>query len=345
MVVAVPKAKARAFKEGFSSFKFKPGFAPAGEGWKLARLEMSGAGETFFYDASKQAAYEPVVFDVRAGEAVDTRVAARREEPVEPRKVAVAPADDVSRLPAFASAPRPDDVAVVIGVESYRGLPRSAYSKSDAQLVKRYLIAMGFAERNIALLLDEGATANDFKKTLDTWLRNVVKPSSRVLIYYSGHGAPDPATGEGYLVPYDGDPEYLADTAYPLKKLVAGLGRLPAKQSVLLLDSCFSGMGGRSVLAKNARPLVAKTAGPAVGASVAVLTATGSEQISTSSEELGHGVFTYFFLKSLKEGRKDLASVYAYMRPLVEDEARRQNARQSPTLKAGGPAESFRLVD
>jgi ankyrin repeat protein len=333
IIVPVPKARARDFKQKFASFAFKPQFAAASKGWTLSRLEMRGSGDDVFaYDSAKQANYKPVVFDVKTGAAVDTALAAGQEIKTEVRKVTVAAADDVSLIPKFTGAVRDADVAVVIGIETYRGLPKSAYSRGDAELMKRYLLALGFKERNIALLTDDKATYIDIKKTLETWLRNVAKPESSVFVYYSGHGAPEAATGEGYIVPFDGDPEYLQDTAYPLKKLVAGLNGLGAKQSVLVLDSCFSGMGGRSVLAKNARPLVAKAVGPVLTDGVAMMTASANDQISTSSEEFGHGVFTYYFLKAMKDGKKDLSEIYGYARPLVEDEARRQNARQSPTM-------------
>ena len=55
---------------------------------------------------------------------------------------------------------------------------------------------------------------------------------------------------------------------------------------------------------------------------IAVLSATQGSQISTSSPEKGHGVFTYYFLKAIKDGKKDIAEIYEYIKPLVEDEAK-----------------------
>ena len=225
-----------------------------------------------------------------------------------------------------------NDMAVVIGVEKYQDLPASDYSSSDAKLMKEYLVSLGVKERNIELLLNERATQSSIKKTVETWLPNRIKSDSKVVIYYSGHGAPDAKTGDAYIVPFDGDPNYLEDTGYPLKRLYDKLGKLQVAEVIVLLDSCFSGAGGRSVLAKGARPLVMMVDTGVLSSNMAVLSATQGTQISTSSPEKGHGVFTYYFLKALKDGKKDIAEIYDYIKPLVEDEAKQINVQQSPSI-------------
>lgn len=243
-------------------------------------------------------------------------------------------ASDIDR-PSFDASQRivsDDDVAVIVGVEGYQDLPKSDYSYDDAKLVKEYAKALGFKERNIELLLDERATKSALEKTLEAWLKNKVKEDSRVFFYYSGHGAPDPASGEAYLVPYDGDPNYLATTGYPLKRLYADLAAVPAKEVLVTLDACFSGSGGRSVLAKGARPLVLVKSAAVTAPNMAVLAATQGTQISSSSAEKGHGIFTYYFLKALKDGEKDYAGIYRYLKPRVEDDAQQINVQQSPSL-------------
>lgn len=226
-----------------------------------------------------------------------------------------------------------NDMAVIVGVENYQDLPKADYSAGDARLVKDYLIALGFKERNIELLLNERATLSAIKKTLETWLYNRTKKNSRVIIYYSGHGAPDAASGSAYLVPYDGDPNYLSDTGYPLQRLYDKMGRLPAKEVIVLLDSCFSGAGGRSVLARGARPLVMSAENPVVGANMVVLSASAGSQISTSSPEKRHGIFTYYFLKALNDGRKNIVEIYEYIKPQIEDDAKQLNVKQSPAIQ------------
>ncbi|MBI5204121.1 MAG: caspase family protein [Nitrospirae bacterium] len=181
-------------------------------------------------------------------------------------------------------------------------------------------------------ITDERATKSSIEKSLEAWRPNKVKKDSRVIVYYSGHGAPEPKTGDAYIVPFDGDPNYLEDTGYPLKRLYDKLGKLQAAEVIVLLDSCFSGAGGRSVLAKGARPLVIMTEGIVLSQNMAVLSATQGTQISTSSPEKGHGVFTYYFLKALKDGKKDIAEIYEYIKPLVEDEAKQINVQQSPSI-------------
>ena len=261
-----------------------------------------------------------------------------KEPPPQVQRGASGPTD-LDTLPALRQEQRvfgPDDMAVVIGIERYRkNLPPSEFSYNDAKAVKTYLEALGFAPRNIQYLGNDEATRSDIQKSIEGWLPNRVRKESRVFVYYSGHGAPEPATGNAYMVPYDGDPEYLQETGYPLSTLYEKLGKLEAREVVVVMDACFSGAGGRSVLARGARPLVMVTEGAVLPGNVAVLTAARETQISASSPEKEHGIFTYYFLRAIKEGKKDLSDVYDFLKPLVEDDAKRQNVEQSPSLNPG----------
>lgn len=239
---------------------------------------------------------------------------------------------DVDAIPDFKAAPRPDALAVVIGIENYQALPTSDYSTNDARMVHGYLAALGFQPRNIELLVDQRATKSSLEKVLEVWLPNRATRASTVFVYFSGHGAPDPATGEGFIVPYDGDPNYLGVTGYSLKRLYESLGRIETKETIVVLDSCFSGAGGRSVLARGTRPLVMAAASGPLPSRMAVLSATQGSQISTSAPDKRHGVLTYFFLKALQAGKKDLADIYTFIRPRVEDAAKELNVQQVPSL-------------
>ena len=276
---------------------------------------------------------KPDIKLVLGEEAPEIRVV--KVESKEVRHVKIEVAENIETVPIIPTSQQmfnKNDIAIVIGIERYQNIPKSDFSYNDAKSVRGYLKALGFADRNIEFVTDEKATRSGIEKTVEKWLPNRAKKASKVLVYYSGHGSPDPETGEPYIVPNDGDPNYLSSTGYPLKRLYGELAKLDANEITVILDSCFSGAGGRSVLAKGARPLVIIGDISISSSNLAVMTAAQGSQISTSSTEKEHGVFTYYFLKAIKDGKKNLAEIYEYVKPRVEDEAKQLNVQQSPSM-------------
>ena len=279
---------------------------------------------------------------------------------VERPLVAAAPTADVSAAPAEAatSAPtpaprlkeRPDDFALLVGIEHYRGLPSADYAESDAQAMRERLIELGFPERNVISLTGDEATRSSMQAYLDEWLPKNVNEKSRVFFYFSGHGSPDASSGRAYLVPSDGNPRFLKSTAYALTDVYAALSRLPARQVLVALDSCFSGAGGRSVIPKGARPLVTKLdiSAPSRGKLV-IFAAAESDQISGDLDEERHGAFTYYLLQGLGGAAQDgsgaitAGGLEAYLSPKVADAARRQNRDQTPILDGNPSTVLFRF--
>jgi len=253
---------------------------------------------------------------------------------------------DVDDLPQVQAKPNKNAYAIVIGVEKYRQkLPKANFAARDATVMAKYLEkVMGYPGENIVTLLNDRASFVDFVKYFEKWLPNNVEKGSSVFIYYSGHGAPNPNTGDAYIVPYDGDPSFIEETGYPLKRLYAKLNRLQAKEIIVVLDSCFSGAGGRSVLAKGARPLVMNIDKQVFHSDrIAILSAAAGNQISSTYDEKGHGLFTYFLLKGIKnedvvnpDGSVAINDLFSYIKPQVERIARKQyNNEQTPQLIGG----------
>ena len=250
---------------------------------------------------------------------------------------------------AFSLPEKPDTYAIVVGIGQYLDLPEAQFAERDAEAVKTQLIALGFPSRNVVHLSGEKAGYKSIEKFVETWLPRNTNENSRVFFYFSGHGAPDPQGGKAYLLPYDGDPNFLENTGYPLKRLYQKLEELKAKEVLVVLDSCFSGAGGRSLLAKGARPLVVSvdTAAQASG-KLEVLAAASSDQITSTLEDQGHGTFTYYFLKGITGGARGpggavtVQGLYDYLTPKVQDAARRQNREQTPSLQ--GPNGTAELV-
>ncbi|MDX6770334.1 MAG: ankyrin repeat domain-containing protein [Elusimicrobiota bacterium] len=239
--------------------------------------------------------------------------------------------------PSYHAAERPNDLAVVVGVEGYSDIETKApYAERDAEAVKSHLRALGVPERNVVLLKGSKASKSSIEKYVETWLPQLAKADSRVYFYFSGHGAPDVKSGQAYLVPWDGDPNFLTNTAYPVARLYKKLGELSAARVLVAMDSCFSGAGGRSVLASGARPLVTKASKGAPPAKLTVLSASESGQISGSLDSRGHGAFTYFLLEGLNAGKTTPKALADHLIPRVQNEARRLNRDQTPQLQGDG---------
>jgi len=250
---------------------------------------------------------------------------------------------DVDEVPLIKTKANKNSYAIVIGIENYRQkLPKADYAVADAKTVTEYLTkVMGYPEENVVTLTNDRASLTDFIKYFEKWLPNNVEKDSSVFIYYSGHGAPNTKTGDAYLVPYDGDPSFIEQTGYPLKKLYESLNKLQAKEIIVALDSCFSGAGGKSVIAKGARPLVMNLEQDIkLSKNMTVLSASSGEQTSSTYDEKGHGLFTYFMLKGIKnedvtrqDGSIKMDDLFGYIKPQVERIARKQyNNEQTPQL-------------
>lgn len=242
--------------------------------------------------------------------------------------------------PSFRHSVNKNDFALIVGVEKYSNeLPEAEFAERDAQAVKQNLIDLGYPERNIKYLTGQRASLSALSAYIEDWLPRNVTADSRVFFYFSGHGAPDASSNQAYLVPADGDPTYLDKTAFPVKRLYADLNSLKAKQVIVALDSCFSGAGGRSVLADGARPLLSKVDEAVPRGKILLFAAASPTQITSTMMDQGHGSFTYFFLKGLGGGAKDKSGIvtpqglYDYLKPKVQDAASRQNRDQTPVME------------
>ena len=194
----------------------------------------------------------------------------------------------------------------------------------------------GPPERNIIHLTGDNAT----RTGLQVWRRAVAQLTL----------GPRSSTIRGWRLtprgeapsPWDGDPQFLQSAAYPVKQLYEALGRLKARRVLVALDSCFSGAGGRSVLARGMRPLVPTMATPPPSAGkLTILAAASGEEVTGSLPEQGHGMFTYHLLKGLS-GAATVQGVFDYLKPKVQDGARRQNREQTPVLVGSDPSQGFR---
>ena len=249
-------------------------------------------------------------------------------------------ASDVDQ-PNYTFAPNPANYAVVVGVGDYQNFPDSPYAKRDANAVRAHLRALGYPSQNIILLTDSQATGTKMRSYLESWLTRNVTKKSKVLFYFSGYGAPDAATKQAYLVPWDGDANFLANTGYPLSRLYEKLNALEASEIVVALDAGFSGTGAGSVLAEGARPLVTKVDAGTEGKTgkVTIMSAGAGDDTVGPKTDQGHGLFTYYLLKALNDNKGDgtAAQLFDALKPRVSDAARSDSRNQTPQIIGSNP--------
>ncbi|MEH0155751.1 DUF6175 family protein [Limibacter armeniacum] len=235
-------------------------------------------------------------------------------------------------------------VAVVIGNRNYRNpdVPAVDFAIHDARAMKMYLQqAYGFREGNIIYV--EDATQASFNAIFGTdgnpkgKLYNYVKAGkSDVFVFYSGHGAPNPETNEGYFVPVDTDPSLIQHNGYSLNTFYTNLGEVPYRSLTVLLDACFSGASEKGMLLKNISPVFIKTQNKVMRDEKAMVFASASaDQVASWYPEKQHGLFTYFFLKGIQgyadadqNGLVSLDEMGDYLNSNVVYMARRLNNRE-----------------
>ena len=237
-----------------------------------------------------------------------------------------------------------DAVAVVIGNRNYskKDVPKVDFANRDANYVKEYLInTLGYREGNIIYVTD--ASQADFNSIFGTdknykgRLYNYVKSAqSDIFIYYSGHGAPDPESKNGYFVPVDCDPSLVSLNGYSLNTFYDNLSKINYKSLTVVIDACFSGASEAGMLLANISPVFIKVENPITSKenSVIFTSATG-EQVSSWYPEKKHSLFTYYFLKALqgeadKNNNKQLTidEIKNYIDDKVPYMARRLNNRE-----------------
>ena len=258
-----------------------------------------------------------------------------------------------------------DGIAVVIGNRDYhnRDIPSVDYAINDAESVKRYLVrVLGYREGNIIFMKNASkanfeavfGTAGEYRGRLYNYLK---KGKSRIFVYYSGHGAPDPNNRQGYFVPTDADPQVISITGYPLQLLYDNISKIAREMDVpsvvMVIDACFSGASEKGLLLKNASPITIEVENPLLSLPGAVvMTSSSGSEISSWYPEKRHGLFTYFFLSALRafaaEGRKEVraSDIFEYITDASDGlpyYARRLHGRiQTPQLRGEGDVVLFR---
>lgn len=227
-------------------------------------------------------------------------------------------------------APTRDAVAIIIGIQNYKRVPKAEFANADAKEFYEYAIrGLGIKPENIKLLVDEEADDIEIVKAFENWLPlQVNKNKTDVYVFYSGHGLPSPDGQSLYFLPYGVDKQYLARTAVGQKEVVALLTASKPKSVTMFIDACYSGQtrGGETLLA-SAKPLALKADTNAFPPNFTVITASSNDQISSSSPELKHGIFSFYLMKGFEgdaDGNRDGKITAGEMQEYLSDKVSRQ---------------------
>ena len=234
---------------------------------------------------------------------------------------------------------RPGDVyAVIIGIGDYQDDRLDLqFTVNDAQGLYDVLTDPrygGVPKDHITLLLDQEATDRSIKRAMGTWLCRQAKKDDTVIIYYSGHGAPE---GEDtYWVTYDADIDDLFSTALNSTTIADMLDKIESERVITFLDSCYSA----STVQKTDRTRDLQRGIPwdkFSGKGRLVISASDGKQLSLELEKYQHGVFTYYLLKGLKgqadenhDGVIAVDEIWDYVKYQVAETARKAGNPQTP---------------
>ncbi|MGA2622427.1 MAG: caspase family protein [Bacteroidota bacterium] len=207
--------------------------------------------------------------------------------------------------------------AVVVGISHYANadIAQLNYADADAKSLADFLQTPeggSFESDHMNVLLNQDATLANVRNALYNFASQAID-SDLVLIYFAGHGAPNPLKPDQlYLLTYDSDPSLLRTTAFPMWDIQTVLDRyINARKVVVFTDACHSGgisteMGTRGLASGKTNPINQYLTNLAKAKDgVVVFTASAQNEVSQESPDFGHGVFTYYLLDGLK-GKADL---------------------------------------
>ena len=213
--------------------------------------------------------------------------------------------------------------------------------------MEKYLTKM-FGYRDVIVEID--ATQGKFNALFGTDKKDgklqdyVKKNKSDVFIYYSGHGAPDPESNDGYFVPVDCDPAMVDVNGYSLDLFYKKMNNLDAKSVTVVIDACFSGSSDQGMLLKNISPVFIQVdESVQLANKVTVFKSASGDQVSSWLPEKKHSLYTYYFLKGIKgsadtNGDRSVTAeeIQSYVVEEVPLMARKLNSReQTPGMRNG----------
>lgn len=233
--------------------------------------------------------------------------------------------------------------AVVVGVSYYKnhdpvaGLPNLIFADDDAEDFYLALKKMGWRESHMKLLLNNDATFMNIRIALESWLTKA-GPDDLILLYWSGHGYPDPENPQKvYFACHDTDINIPA-TGYRMDTVRDILEELNTRNVLLLADTCHAGklITRGDSNQKSIRSYVDKvTAESSLPKGWVFMVSADTDRQAIEDSSWSNGAFTHCLLEGMsgkadgflsigaKDGKISLGELRAYLGMKMPEETQK----------------------
>jgi hypothetical protein len=222
-------------------------------------------------------------------------------------------------------------VALVIGNNDYKNVPKLQKAVNDARTMAETLKQLGFS-----VMVAENQTRQAFSETLLAFDK-AVEPGDTAFFFYAGHGFE--IAGQNFLLPTDvraateGQEELVRDASILADRVVERLQNKKARTSILVFDACrnnpFERSGTRAVAGGGGlAPMTLLPEG------VFSVFSAGPRQTAldrlSNNDDNPNSVFTRTFAKELLQPGENLVQVAQHTRRVVSEMAETVSHKQIP---------------
>ncbi|MGL4558279.1 MAG: caspase family protein, partial [Afipia sp.] len=200
-------------------------------------------------------------------------------------------------------------VALVIGNNDYRNVPRLQKAVNDARTMSDALKQLGFN-----VLFAENQTRQAFSETMLAFDK-IVQPGDTAFFFFAGHGFE--INGQNYLLPTDiaavtqGQEELIRDGAFAAERVISRLQARGARTSIFVFDACrnnpFEATGTRALGGSGGLAPISPPEG------VFVIFSAGAKQTAldrlNDNDPNPNSVFTRSFVRELAQPGLNLVQI------------------------------------
>lgn len=348
LIVPVPRDnnEARIFAANWNGMQFKdPEYFIDKDHLALAKLTIiTPSGKQYVYDNAAALNYTVTNVEVHF-DPINANMLAQNnnKQTIQQQNIKLGTSDVDENIPET-PVTNNKTFAVVIANQNYTNVAGVPLALNDGLAFSQYCQkTLGMPAENVRYYADASygtmlRAIRDIKNIASAFNGDI-----NIVFYYAGHGIPNEATKDAYLLPTDADGTQ-TEGCYSLNKLYAELGSTKAKEIIVFLDACFSGSKREDGMLASARGVALKAKQEDPRGNMVVFSAASGDETAFPYSAKGHGLFTYYLLKKLQEtkGETTLGELGDYISENVKQQSVVINRKtQTPTATPAASLESI----